>query len=641
MNFATHSEFHTIDDFHAELGFRMDGFQLEACQALFSGKNVLVCAPTGAGKTIVGQFAIFLALQSGAKCFYTTPIKALSNQKYDELVEKYGSETVGLLTGDSSINPQASVVVMTTEVLRNMLYARSSTMDRLSYVVMDEVHYLADRFRGGVWEEIILGLASHIKLVGLSATVSNAEEFGTWINATRGDTATIVDENRPVPLYQHMLVGSEIIPVYLDGRINPALVKAISRLEQSAIAQQRSPGGFVSRNTQGQRHSWGKNSDRGRAGGQRARRNKHYRSGSLPKSSQGGGIRSTSSAHDPRDSSVVRDSTVGVVLERPDIISELAEHGFLPVIYFIFSRSGCDQAVAACLRSSLVLNPKALRPQIDEIIEKHVHNIDEETLEVIGFYRWRDGLYRGFAAHHAGMLPVFRRAVEELYSLGLLQVVFATETLALGINMPARSVFVEKLTKYNGESHVNITAGEFTQLTGRAGRRGIDTEGHAVVCWRPGLSARQVATLASTRTFPLNSSFTPMYNMSLNLLENLGLEEAIELIGRSFAQYQADQKDSAPGAHNESDLDVLQQIAQCDAHIKEVLPIEPSQKSLEEYISLQEEIRTLERSREKARKQGKNTRIREVFAYLKPGHIIKLDVGKNKGFAVIDRKSVV
>src|SRR3954470_21267074 len=210
---AEASERPALAEFTAELDFGLDPFQREACEALERGSGVLVCAPTGAGKTVVGEFAVHLALTGapGRKCFYTTPIKALSNQKYHDLVRRYGADQVGLLTGDNAINGDAPVVVMTTEVLRNMLYAGSTTLDGLAYVVMDEVHYLADRFRGGVWEEVIIHLPDDVQLVSLSATVSNAEEFGDWLRTVRGDTTVVVSEHRPVPLGQHVLVRGELL----------------------------------------------------------------------------------------------------------------------------------------------------------------------------------------------------------------------------------------------------------------------------------------------------------------------------------------------------------------------------------------------------------------------------------------------
>ncbi|HEX2902905.1 MAG TPA: DEAD/DEAH box helicase, partial [Jatrophihabitans sp.] len=204
----------TLTDFRSGYTFELDDFQLRACEAVEDGYGVLVCAPTGSGKTVVGEFAIHLALALGQKCFYTTPIKALSNQKYNDLLARYGAEKIGLLTGDNAINPHAPIVVMTTEVLRNMLYVGSESLTGLGYVVMDEVHYLGDRFRGAVWEEVIIHLPDSVRLVSLSATVSNAEEFGDWLVEVRGDTRVIVHEQRPVPLWQHMLVDKRMFDLF-------------------------------------------------------------------------------------------------------------------------------------------------------------------------------------------------------------------------------------------------------------------------------------------------------------------------------------------------------------------------------------------------------------------------------------------
>ncbi|HKR50536.1 MAG TPA: DEAD/DEAH box helicase, partial [Pseudonocardiaceae bacterium] len=468
-----------LKEFAGGLSFELDPFQLQACVALEGGHGVLVCAPTGAGKTVVGEFAVHLALAQHRKCFYTTPIKALSNQKYTDLVNRHGADTVGLLTGDTSINGSAPVVVMTTEVLRNMLYAGSTTLDGLAYVVLDEVHYLADRFRGAVWEEVILNLPGSVALVGLSATVSNAEEFGEWLVNVRGDTAVVVDEHRPVPLWQHMMVGSRMFDLFVEetGRpaVDPHLVRRVQVLE---------------------RHSgW----DRPR--GERPR----FRPPA-----------------------------------RADVVARLDRDGLLPAITFIFSRAGCDAAVNQCVRSGLRLTTAEESGQIRAVVDIRTADLPESDLGVLGFWEWREALERGVAAHHAGMLPAFKETVEELFVRGLVKAVFATETLALGINMPARTVVLERLVKFNGEAHLDLTPGEYTQLTGRAGRRGIDVEGHAVVLWQPGVDPAQVAGLASARTYPLRSSFRPGYNMTVNLVDRVGADAGRALLERSFAQFQAD-----------------------------------------------------------------------------------------------------
>ncbi|MPZ65387.1 MAG: DEAD/DEAH box helicase [Pseudonocardiaceae bacterium] len=476
-----------LDEFTSGLSFELDPFQREACEALGGGHGVLVCAPTGAGKTVVGEFAVHLALAQHGKCFYTTPIKALSNQKYADLSARFGAEHVGLLTGDVSINGEAPVVVMTTEVLRNMLYAGSSTLGGLAYVVMDEVHYLADRFRGAVWEEVILQLPESVRLVGLSATVSNAEEFGEWLVDVRGDTAVVVDEQRPVPLWQHMLVGNRMFDLFAEQRgqltVHPNLVRNVEELER--------------------RHG---------SGWSRSRRGR------------------------PRDGGGPRFR----VPPRVDVVARLDREGLLPAITFIFSRAGCDAAVAQCIRSGLRLTTEQESAQIRRAVEERTADLPADDLGVLGFWEWREALERGVAAHHAGLLPAFKETVEDLFVRGLVRAVFATETLALGINMPARTVVLERLVKFNGEAHVDLTPGEYTQLTGRAGRRGIDVEGHAVVLWQPGVDPKQVAGLASTRTYPLRSSFRPGYNMAVNLVDRVGVAKGRTLLEQSFAQFQAD-----------------------------------------------------------------------------------------------------
>ena len=504
-----------LQDFREGLAFELDPFQIEACQSLESGRSVLVAAPTGAGKTIVAEFAVHLALESPrAKVFYTTPMKALSNQKFSELAAEHGADSVGLLTGDSNINSSARVVVMTTEVLRNRLYADSPLLHDLAYVVMDEVHYLADRFRGAVWEEVIIHLPTAVRMVSLSATVSNAEEFGDWLQAVRGDTDVIVSEERPVPLEQHVLVRSKLLdlfetPTFVpgegnDSRVNPELIRlagASSRADNGYRGSQGRPG-----------KSKRRHADRG---------TRHAASGG---------------------SSTVDDSArlFGDRLGRADIVKLLRTRNLLPAIFFIFSRVGCDAAVEQVARSGVRLTEVWERDEIRALVEERCRAIPDTDLAVLGYWGFLDGLERGLAAHHAGMLPIFKEIVEELFQRKLLKVVFATETLALGVNMPARTVVIEKLEKFNGEARVPITPGEYTQLTGRAGRRGIDVEGHAVIQWSGGVDPRAVGSLASRRSYPLHSSFRPTYNMAVNLIQQFGRTRTREILEQSFAQFQAD-----------------------------------------------------------------------------------------------------
>src|SRR3954462_9620050 len=443
-----------LREFAAGYPFDFDDFQLRACEALEDGHGVLVAAPTGSGKTIVGEFAAHLALSRGAKCFYTTPIKALSNQKFHDLVAKHGAADVGLLTGDNAVNGDAPIVVMTTEVLRNMLYAGSPALNGLRYVVMDEVHYLADRFRGAVWEEVILHLPDTVTLVSLSATFSNAEEFGDWLQEVRGDMTVIVEEHRPVPLWQSVLVGRRLHDLFVDDAqhdVNPALTRLAS--DEARFARIHT-------------------AQRPQRGGRRPR------------------------------------SRVDVP-SRPEVVESLDRAGLLPAIVFIFSRAGCNAAILQCLRSGLRLTEPAERAHIRRVVEKRTADLPEEDLAVLGYGEFSDALQRGVASHHAGMLPVFKEIVEELFSAGLVKVVFATETLALGINMPARSVVLESLVKWNGEAHVDLSPGEYTQLTGRAGRRGIDIEGHGVVLWTGGLDPRGVASLPPAPPYTPRSRVSP------------------------------------------------------------------------------------------------------------------------------------
>ncbi|MEO5533535.1 MAG: DEAD/DEAH box helicase [Pseudolysinimonas sp.] len=500
-----------LQSFRDKLPFDLDAYQLEACRSLESGKSVLVAAPTGAGKTIVAEFAVFLALaEPRAKVFYTTPIKALSNQKFSELAAEHGASSVGLLTGDSNINSSARVVVMTTEVLRNMLYADSPLLKDLAYVVMDEVHYLADRFRGAVWEEVIIHLPQEVRMVSLSATVSNAEEFGDWLQAVRGDTDVVVSEDRPVPLEQHVLVRSKLLDLFEtssqvrgDGtdfaRVNPE----VTRLTNGA--------------------------DRG--GGS-------YRHPNIGRPQHKGGKRDA--ARTQSRGSVVGDSHFGDKMSRAELVRLLRSRNLLPAIFFVFSRVGCDAAVEQIARSDVRLTEAWERDEIRAFVEERCRSIPDTDLGVLGYFGWLDGLERGIAAHHAGMLPIFKEVVEELFQRKLLKVVFATETLALGVNMPARTVVIEKLEKFNGEARVPITPGEYTQLTGRAGRRGIDVEGHAVIQWTGGVDPRAVASLASRRSYPLVSSFRPTYNMAVNLVHQFGRSRTREILESSFAQFQAD-----------------------------------------------------------------------------------------------------
>ncbi|MEQ8841387.1 MAG: DEAD/DEAH box helicase [Acidimicrobiales bacterium] len=463
----------------AERTFQLDRFQLDAIEHLDAGRSVIVSAPTGSGKTVVAEHAIDRAVSEGKRAFYTTPIKALSNQKYRDLAQRIGTSRVGLLTGDNAINPDADVVVMTTEVLRNMLY-EGRNLDELAFVVLDEVHYLEDSFRGPVWEEVILHLPAHVALVCLSATVSNSDEVGGWLESVRGPTGIVVETKRPVELTNLYAVGDRrgdrlhVIPTLVDGRPNPEGDRFDPDLR------------------------------RGR-GDNRKKKRPPWRTPT-----------------------------------RLELLDELEDKDLLPVIWFVFSRKGCDEAAATVRRAGVRFTDKDEARRIRIIAEDRLAGLDPGDLALLDTAGWLDRLERGIASHHAGLVPAFKEAVEICFAEGLVRVVFATETLALGVNLPARSVVIDKLSKFTGEHHELLTPAQFTQLTGRAGRRGIDERGHAIVPWSPFTQFDQVSALAGSKAFRLRSAFQPTYNMAVNLLQRLEPDAARALLARSFAQYQAD-----------------------------------------------------------------------------------------------------
>ncbi|TRY16649.1 DEAD/DEAH box helicase [Tessaracoccus rhinocerotis] len=573
-----------VVEFADSYEFGLDEYQLDGCQALADGGGVLVAAPTGAGKTVIGEFAVFLAVQESRKCFYTTPIKALSNQKYHDLVESYGAERVGLLTGDSSVNPDAQIVVMTTEVLRNMIYANSPTLSNLGYVVMDEVHYLADRFRGAVWEEVILGLDDSVAIVALSATVSNVESFGEWLRTVRGEFSVVVSERRPVPLFQHVMVGDKLLDLF-DGVAPTAQElpsERMARVNKELLQVSKSEAFRVRDDSR---------RPRGRSG--------------RGKSRHGRGSGSFGDATHPRFATRP--------IRRADMARVLARAKLLPAICFIFSRVGCDAAVGQVMGSGVVLTSRVEARALGEIADRHVAGLSFEDLEALRYEDFRQAFCAGVAAHHAGQLPAFKAIVEEGFVTGALKLVFATETLALGINMPARTVVLEKLVKYNGEAHVDITPGEYTQLTGRAGRRGIDTRGHAVVLWQSGMDPRAVAGLASRRTYPLKSSFAPTYNMAVNLTSILGRSDAREILNQSFAQFQTDKsvvEATRSGRQVTEDLTDARQAIEC--HLGDFMT----------YAAIREEISQLENSSAKERRAQWKSDVESAMRRLVPGDVI-------------------
>ncbi|MCK9921965.1 DEAD/DEAH box helicase [Frankia sp. AgPm24] len=650
-----------LEEFAASLAFGLDPFQHEALVALVAGDSVLVAAPTGAGKTVVGEFAAHLALRGGTRCFYTTPIKALSNQKYADLAARYGAGAVGLLTGDTVRNGSAPIVVMTTEVLRNMLYAGpadGSDLADLGYVVMDEVHYLADRQRGAVWEEVIIHLPAHVRLVSLSATVSNAEEFGEWLITVRGHTRVVVSDHRPVPLWQHVLAERTLHDLFLEdatGRPDgaaAALARAASEHNladagggvQARVSLAGTAGdGSIRPGRAGQQGSVGQQE----RGGQRNRADRRSNGARGSAALTGGRVVNPDLVRLARDESRMlaggypagagrsRGAGPGAGAARrrtarspgrPEVVERLDRDGLLPAIVFVFSRVGCDSAVTACVRTGMRLVGPAEQQRIRTIVRERTAGIPDADRGVLGFWPWLEGLERGIAAHHAGMLPTFKEIVEELFVAGLVRVVFATETLALGINMPARTVVLERLTKFNGESRVDITAGEYTQLTGRAGRRGIDVEGHAVVLWQSGLDPLALAGLASTRTYPLRSSFRPSYNMAVNLVGRLGRDRARAVLESSFAQFQADRDVVGLARTVTRNLEAV-------AELRAALSCDRGDAA--EYDQLRRDIKARETALSREGSARRRADTVAALARLRTGDVVLVPAGRRSGLAVV------
>ncbi len=464
----------SVTGFFGDLPFRPDAFQEIAAEVIETGASVVVTAPTGSGKTVVAEVAVHLAIERGRRAFYTTPIKALSNQKFADFRSAYGEDRVGLLTGDNSVNGDAPIVVMTTEVLRNMIYSDPGSLDDLDTVILDEVHYLQDRFRGAVWEEVIIHAPAHIQLVCLSATVSNADEFTDWVRSRRGPTTLVLEDTRPVPLESLYAVHDR----FSDNGVivEPMLVRRKGKSEPNPeivrlLARKRSRRRYAT----------------------------------------------------PR---------------RGEVVRFLAARGMVPAIYFIFSRAGCEDAAGRLMEAGVSFTTPDERSAIRAHAEQRTGHLDDQDLASLGYDRWVSLLLSGIAAHHAGLVPAFKETVEELFLLGLIRVVFATETLALGINMPAKTVVIENLSRFTGETHELLRPGDYTQLTGRAGRRGIDTQGYGMVLYSRFIEFDRVAGIASAGSHALRSSFRPTYNMAVNLVANYPRPEAEKLLNSSYGQYQ-------------------------------------------------------------------------------------------------------
>lgn len=491
----------------SEFPFELDDFQKEACEIIDNGESVVVCAPTGAGKTVIAQHAINNALKQGCRIFYTTPLKALSNQKFYDFCEQYGADKVGLLTGDTSINRGAQIVIMTTEVFRNMLYgtnfgAVADNLKDVRYVVLDEVHYMNDEQRGTVWEESIIYCPTNIQIIALSATVANCDELTNWINTVHSKTKLVNTDFRPVPLRFFYFDSSQ------PYKLLPLLT----------------PGGKLNNKIKPEKPQWARGKDK---------RKKTY---------------------------------------VKQIIQNLADNDMLPAIYFTFSRKKCDEQMEKC--SGLGLNTRKeqeeIKAFIEEFIAENPHLYGNKHIEY---------LIQGVASHHAGLLPAWKNLIEKLFQKGLIKVVFATETLAAGINMPARSTVISSTSKRTDSGHRMLTANEFLQMSGRAGRRGMDEVGYVTVVGTPFQTPEEVAELVLSDSNPLESKFSPSYSMVLNLLQRFNLEESKELILKSFGYYSSDYRLKP----------ILFQLEQYDKEIEErsfICPNKLSDNKMLEYDKL-------------------------------------------------------
>lgn len=592
--------------------FALDDFQLQAIEALDQEQSVVVCAPTGSGKTLIGEYAIYRALAQGRRLFYTTPLKALSNQKFRDFQEKFSTGlyqgTVGLITGDIVINPSASIIVMTTEIFRNMLYETTigevgTSVENVATVILDECHYISDGKRGTVWEEAIIYCPPSIQLVALSATIGNAQEFTDWINQTR----KAAQKNCDFPIQNCQLINSDHRPVPLEFYFsNKKGLYPLLNNKKNAI-------------------------------------NSNLKSKTNKNPPKKRGDRFTKWADYP---------------SLPQIVSQLQEAKMLPAIYVIFSRKGCDQAVDQVRRMNLVtseeeaqlqlillkfllennpdlqenlLNFVANYPQCQEKLRNFFaqnKNSDYELAEFLyrfpeiksDLFSYLDGnaqgvrnghlepLTRGIAAHHAGILPAWKELVERLFEAGLIKVVFATATLAAGINMPARTTVISALKKRSDDGHRMLTVAEFLQIAGRAGRRGLDQVGYVVTVDTPYEGAKEAAFLATKETEPLKSYFTPSYGMVLNLLQKHGLSEAKELLERSFAEYLA-QLRLIP--EQEAITELMKELAQLDIELAEI-----DEKHFQSYEKLNESLKEEKRLLKILKQQSEETIKKEIAPFL-------------------------
>jgi len=550
----SHEDLETLNEFKMGLSFELDRFQLEAIEYFLQGNSVVVAAPTGSGKTIVGEFAVFHVNKNRQRTFYTTPLKALSNQKYLEFVERFGVEQVGLLTGDNAINQDASIVVMTTEVLRNMIYQTPEKIEELGVAILDEVHFLADKERGVVWEEILILLNKNVKIVALSATVSNVEDFADWLHEIRGDCKFVIEEKRPVPLSQLIATSNSLIPLFSneEGQINKKVLNLYKR-------------------------------------------------------------------------SFTRSHVKSEIPTRVEIVENIKDYDLLPSIFFIFSRKGCDQAVEQIRKSNVQLTNESERYEIKKYLQNRFDDIEASDWSALRVDEWIDCAIRGFSSHHAGLIPQMKEAAEYLFQKGLLKLIFATETLSVGINMPAKSVVLERMDKWNGTTHEMLSPAEFTQLTGRAGRRGIDVDGEAIIAFHPHSEPKFIANLVSSRTFELTSTFEPKYNMVLNLLEHRNLTDTKILLNKSFAQFyqKKDSKNVTEQIDYENEkLERKQKEFTC--HLGDI----------REYYEIILQINSFHKNESKTSKKKRSLRNR---IEIEPGNLVGIKNLRKSKFALITK----
>lgn len=519
--------------------FELDDFQKEAINYIEEGKSVVVCAPTGAGKTCIAEAAIQLAIQNNNRIFYTTPLKALSNQKYHDFSKKYGIENTGLLTGDTSINRDAKIVVMTTEVFRNMLYGTTfgSVKDNLKdvkYVVLDEVHYMNDESRGTVWEESIIYCPTNIQIIALSATVQNSSQLTDWINTVHSETKHVFTDFRPVPLRFYYYDSSKphtILPLMTPTGALNSKIKPESRY-------------------------------------------KYFNAKTQPKNPMA------------------------------DIVEVLHQKDMLPCIYFTFSRRKCDENALQCKKLELLTKEESIEIEkyIDEYLKDNMYLFNSPQLELIK---------KGVAPHHAGLLPGLKNLIERLFQKGLIKVVFATETLAAGINMPARTTIISSISKRTDDGHRLLTANEFLQMSGRAGRRGMDEIGYVVIVGTPFQTPEEVYNLATSSSNPLESKFEPCYSMVLNLLQRFSLDEAKELILKTFGYFSS----------SDRLLPLINELKRYEENISEMKKFRChnnlTSDDLVEFIkykNLYIEYRTILKTLKKQNKGGKNQKEIAQFA---------------------------